>query len=188
MLRIWLLFFGGGVGSELLFYGGMATLAFGIIGMLASQELGRLAGYSLLVSSGTLLAAISRSDGAVTGAALFYLVASTLGIAAFFLLIELVQRAREPGADVLAVTAEAFGLGDEDEQEPEEQSGTEIPAVMALLGLSFVCCALLVAGLAAARRDSWRSSACSPRCSSRTRSPRARGRCSRCSRSPGLPP
>jgi len=146
VLRIWLLFFGGGVGGELLFYGGVATLAFGIIGMLASQELGRLAGYSLLVSSGTLLASISRSDGEVTGAALFYLVASTLGIAAFFLLIELVQRAREPGADVLAVTAEAFGL-DEDEQEPEEQPGTEIPAVMALLGLSFVCCALLVAGL-----------------------------------------
>jgi multicomponent K+:H+ antiporter subunit D len=147
VLRIWLLFFGGGVGSELLFYGGMATLVFGIIGMLASQELGRLAGYSLLVSSGTLLATISRSDGAVTGAALFYLVASTLGIAAFFLLIELVQRSREPGADVLAVTAEAFGLADEDEEAPEEQSGTEIPAVMALLGLSFVCCALLVAGL-----------------------------------------
>jgi NADH:ubiquinone oxidoreductase subunit 5 (subunit L)/multisubunit Na+/H+ antiporter MnhA subunit len=124
----------------------MATLAFGAIGMLASQELGRLAGYSLLVSSGTLLAAISRGDGAVTAAALFYLMASTLGIAAFFLLIELVQRAREPGAEILAVTAEAFGLGDDD-AEPEEQPGSVIPATMALLGLSFLCCALLVAGL-----------------------------------------
>src|SRR5688500_2197603 len=62
VLRLWLLLFGGGVGSELLFLGGMATLAFGAVGMLASQELGRLAGYCLLVSSGTLLAAISRGD------------------------------------------------------------------------------------------------------------------------------
>ena len=146
VLRLWLLLFGGGVGAELLYLGGMATLAFGAIGMLASQDLGRLAGHSLLVSSGTLLAAISRGDGAVTAAALFYLVASTLGIAAFFLLIELVQRAREPGADVLAVTAEAFGLADEN-AEPEERPGTVIPAAMALLGLSFLCCALIVASL-----------------------------------------
>jgi multicomponent K+:H+ antiporter subunit D len=146
VLRLWLLLFGGNVGAELLYIGGMATLAFGAVGMLASQELGRLAGYSLLVSSGTLLAAISRGDGAVTAAALFYLVASTLGIAAFFLLIELVQRAREPGADVLAVTAEAFGLTDED-AEPEEQPGFAIPATMALLGLSFLCCALVVSSL-----------------------------------------
>jgi len=123
----------------------MATLAFGIIGVLASQELGRLAGYSLLVSSGTLLTAIGIGNAAVTGAALYYLVVSTLGIAALFLLIELVQRSRGPGADMLAVTAEAFGL--EAEEEPEEEPGVAIPGTMALLGLSFGCCALLVAGL-----------------------------------------
>jgi multicomponent K+:H+ antiporter subunit D len=146
VLRLWLLFFGGGAGGELLLCGGIATLAFGLIGMLAAQELGRLAAYALLVSSGTLLAAISRNDGAVTAGAMLYLVASTLGVAALFLLIELVQRARAPGADVLAVTAEAFGLA-EDEAQPEEQAGAPIPATMALLGLSFLCCALLVAGL-----------------------------------------
>ena len=146
VLRLWLLFFGGGVGAELLIYGGMATLAWGLTGMLASQDLGRLAGFSLLVSSGTLLAAIGFGDAHATSAALYYLVASTLGIAAFFLLIELVQRAREPGADVLAVTAAAFGLAEE-ESEPEEEIGVAIPATMALLGLSFACCALLVAGL-----------------------------------------
>jgi len=145
VLRLWLLFFGAGVGGELLLYGGMATLAFGIIAVLASQELGRLAGYSLLVSSGTLLTAIGIGNAAVTGAALYYLVVSTLGIAALFLLIELVQRSRGPGADMLAVTAEAFGL--EAEEEPEEEPGVAIPGTMALLGLSFGCCALLVAGL-----------------------------------------
>jgi len=146
VLRLWLLLFGGSAGGELLFLAGIATLVYGSIGMLASQELGRLAGYSLVVSSGTLLALASRNDGALTGAALFYLVVSTLGTAAFFLLIELVGRARAPGADVLAVTAEAFGLGAE-EAEPEEQGGILIPAAKALLGGGFVGCALLVAGL-----------------------------------------
>jgi multicomponent K+:H+ antiporter subunit D len=146
VLRLWLLFFGSGAGGDLLLYGGMATLAFGVVGVLASQELGRLGGYSLLVTSGTLLAAIAFGDPAVTGAALYYLVVSTLGIAAFFLLIELVQRSRAPGADVLALTAEAFGLRDHD-AEPEEEAGVVIPATMAVLGLSFACCALLMAGL-----------------------------------------
>jgi multicomponent K+:H+ antiporter subunit D len=146
VLRLWLLLFGGDAGAELILYGGMATLAYGLIGMLASQDLGRLAGFSLLMSSGTLLAALGTGTPAATAAALYYLVVSTLGIGAFFLLIELVQRARGPGADVLAVTAEAFGDGDE-EAEPEPQAGVAIPAAMALLGLSFACCALLVAGL-----------------------------------------
>ena len=146
VLRLWLLFFDGGAGAELLLYGGMATIAYGLIGMLASQDLGRLAGFSLLVSSGTLLAAIAAGDALVTGAALYYMVVSTLGSAAFFLLIELVQRARAPGADVLAVTADAFGSADEG-LEPEQETGVLIPATMAFLGLSFACCALLAAGL-----------------------------------------
>ncbi len=145
VLRLWLLFFGGSEGGALLAWGGMATLAFAIAGVLAAQDLGRLAGYSLLASSGTLLAAIGLGSTAAVGAALYYLFASTLGIAAFFLLIELVQRSREPAADVLAVTAEAFGL--EAAEEPHEESGVAIPATMALLGLSFTACALLVAGL-----------------------------------------
>jgi multicomponent K+:H+ antiporter subunit D len=146
VLRLWLLFFGAGAGGEPLLLGGLVTLAFGLIGVLASQDLARLAGFSLLVSSGTLLAAIGLGDPAMTGAALYYLVVSTLGISAFYLLIELVERAREPGADILAVTAAAF-LDPEEDAEPEEEVGVVIPATMALLGLSFACCALLIAGL-----------------------------------------
>ena len=146
VLRLWLLLFGaGGFGGELLVSGGMATLAFGIIGVLASQELSRLAGFALVVSSGTLLAAIGVGDAAVTGAALYYLAVSTLGVGAFFLLVELVERSREPGADVLAVSAAYLAL--DDGEGPEEEVGVAIPATMALLGLSFVCCALLLAGL-----------------------------------------
>ena len=147
VLRIWLLVFGDGTGGELLVYGGMATLAFGVIGVLASQEMARVASYSLLVSSGTLLAAIGFGGPAVTAAALYYLVVSTLGIAALFLLIELLERAREPGADLVALTAEAFGLAAADEQEPEEEVGVVIPAAMALLGVAFACSALVIAGL-----------------------------------------
>ena len=146
VLRLWLLLFGGSDGAQLLVYGGMATLGFGVLGLLASQELPRMASFSLLVSSGTLIAAIGLGGADVTGAALYYLVVSTLGIGALFLLIELLERSRAPGADVLAVTAEAFGLVAE-EPEPEEEVGIVIPATMALLGFAFACSALLIAGL-----------------------------------------
>ena len=152
VLRMWLLVFrdaagvSAGFGGDWLVAGGMLTLAFGAIGVLASQDMPRLASYSLVVSAGTLLAAIGMSEAAVTAAALYYLVVSTLGVSAFFLLIELVERGRKPGADVLAVTAEAFGEADE-EIEPEEEVGTAIPGTIAVLGLAFACCALLVAGL-----------------------------------------
>ena len=144
VLRLWLLVFGGDAGAELLIYGGIATLVFGVAGVLASQHMGRLASFSLIVSSGTLLAVIGLGGATATAAALYYLVVSTLGIAGFFLLIELVERAREPGADVLSVTAQAFGLAGE---EAEADIGVAIPASRALLGLAFAFCALLIAGL-----------------------------------------
>jgi multicomponent K+:H+ antiporter subunit D len=81
----------------------------------------------------------------VTGAALFYLVSSTLGLGAFFLLIELVERGREAGADVLAVTRELYG--EEEELDGSQEVGIAIPATMALLGLAFIGCALVISGL-----------------------------------------
>ena len=154
VLRLWLLFFSpnsgasAGFGEQGLVIGGMLTLVFGLIGVLASQELPRLAGFSLLVSSGTLLAAVGAGNPAVTAAALYYLVVSTLGVSAFYLLIELIERGRAPGADVLAVTAEEFGdVEDEDDVKRSEEVGLAIPGTMAFLGLSFACCALLLAGL-----------------------------------------
>ncbi len=151
VLRTWLLFFGGdadgsgGFGASWLMAGGMATLAFGAIGMLASQDLRRLAGYSLLVSSGTLLAAIGVRDADMTGAALYYLVVSTLGVSALFLLTELMERGRAPGAEIIAVTMEAFGEDNDPDQ--REEIGIAIPATMAVLGVAFTCSALVIAGL-----------------------------------------
>jgi len=97
------------------------------------------------VSSGTLLAAIAIGSTPLTGAALYYLVVSTLALSALFLLVELVERGRGPGADLLAVTAEAFGAGEGEGEEVEV--GTAIPAATALLGLSFAACAIMLAGL-----------------------------------------
>ena len=133
-------------GWQVLFIGGLATISFGAIGVLASQALGRLAGYSVLVSSGTLLAAVGLSQNQVTAGALYYLVTSTLAISAFFLLIELIERGQDAFANVLAVTQEAFGEGEEDE-EMNLEVGVTIPGTLAILGISFSFCALLLAGL-----------------------------------------
>jgi multicomponent K+:H+ antiporter subunit D len=154
VLRLWLLLSGAETGTlaqfggDWLLVGGLATVAFGAIGSLASQDMARLASFSVLVSSGTVLAAIGMGGTDVTGGALYYLASSTLAIAAFFLLIELVERGREPGADVLAVTREAYGDDDSPEtDETEATIGIAVPATMGLLGLAFVGCALVIVGL-----------------------------------------
>lgn len=135
-----------GYGATLLLVGGLATIAFGMLGVLASQAMTRIASFSLLVSSGTLLAAVGLSDAQITGGALLYLVSSTLTISAFFLLIELIERGQNPGADVIAITAEALGE-EEDEEELEEEVGTRFAATPAVLGACFVGCVLLLTGL-----------------------------------------
>ncbi|GIK99196.1 MAG: monovalent cation/H+ antiporter subunit D [Alphaproteobacteria bacterium] len=153
LLRLSLLLFGDGAGpsaafgNEWLLYGGLATILFGMAGVLASQDTVRLVAYSVLVSSGTLLAAIGIDDATVTAGALFYLVSSALTISAFFLLVELVERGREAGADMLAVTREAFGDMDEPEEEEQEEVGIPVPGTMAVLAISFLLCGLLLAGL-----------------------------------------
>nr|WP_250808712.1 monovalent cation/H+ antiporter subunit D [Neorhizobium tomejilense] len=149
ILRLTMLLFGegpsAGFGADVLLYGGIATLIFGTIGVLASQALGRLAGFSVLVSSGTLLMVLGINDGAISSGALLYLVSSTLTISAFFMLIELVERGQDAGAIVLAVTMEAYG--DADDDEPEEGDGVTMPGTMAILGICFAACGILLSGL-----------------------------------------
>jgi multicomponent K+:H+ antiporter subunit D len=146
IVRVWLVVFAGEPGAQFLAVGGLATLAYGTLGMVSSQDLGRMASFSLVISSGTLLAACGLGGTHATGAAIYYLFASTLGVAALFLLVELVDRVRGPGADILAVTADAFGLAGA-ENGVDETEGVAIPAPMAVLGIAFAGAALLVAGL-----------------------------------------
>ncbi|WP_029074724.1 monovalent cation/H+ antiporter subunit D [Kaistia adipata] len=152
LLRLSPLLFGveagpsSGFGDSWLLVGGMATIAFGAIGVMASQAKGRLAGYYILVSSGTMLAAIGIANVSATAGALYYMVSSTLAISAFFLLIELIDRVQDPSAGVLAITLDAYGE-DLEEEETEEEIGVAIPATLAILGLCFAACGLLLAGL-----------------------------------------
>lgn len=149
VLRVWLAVFGdeagslSGFGFAALTVGGMATLLFGAIGMLASQDGGRMAGFGAIISSGTLLAVIGHSGGAVLASGLYYLLGSTLAMAAFMLLIELTERIRPPGAALLAITMEAFAI----EDKPEDPVGVGIPGTLAFLGLSFATCALVITGM-----------------------------------------
>ncbi|MGA1856054.1 monovalent cation/H+ antiporter subunit D [Azospirillum sp. 11R-A] len=156
VLRLWLLVFGEGAGASsgfggtVLLIGGLLTIGFGCIAVLATQNMARLAGATVLVSSGTLLAAIGAGQMAVTGGVLFYLTSSVMAVAGFFLLVELVERGRGVGADVLAVTREAFGEGDDEDADDGGGgggAGVPIPATMAILGIGFMSSALLLAGL-----------------------------------------
>jgi multicomponent K+:H+ antiporter subunit D len=80
--------------GPILFYLGLATLASGTIGMLATQHLKRLVSYSVIVSSGLLLAALGLGNEALTAPVLFYLVTSVLTSAAFFMLTGMTDRTR----------------------------------------------------------------------------------------------
>ena len=154
LLRVYLLLFGtevgwaGTFGEEGLLFGGIATVAYGTIGVLAARTLSRVAGFCVIISSGTLLASIGAGEGTSLSPILFYMVSSTLGLSAFYLLLELVER-REAEANIQAIVEPVF----EDEYtgtiaEPEEEEvGIVIPATIALLGGAFAFCALLLAGL-----------------------------------------
>ena len=138
-----------------LFYGGTATVAYGVIGMLAAQHLGRLVAYSVVASSGLLLMGLGLRNEALTAPILFYLTSSVLATAAFFMLNGLTERMRlrpmNDAADTAPlpdVTYVGFGVKEPaDPHSPSDEVGVAIPAAMAFLGLAFVCCVLLVAGL-----------------------------------------
>ncbi|CAP42914.1 putative pH adaptation potassium efflux protein [Bordetella petrii] len=131
-----------------MFAAGLGTLVFGAVGLLATQQLEQMVGYCVIISAGTLLTALGMPGVTLTGPALFYLLSSVLTTGAFFLLVELVERTRTFGANVLAVTMDMFDLDDpETPNRSDDVVGVAIPAAMAFLGLAFVACALLVTGL-----------------------------------------
>jgi multicomponent K+:H+ antiporter subunit D len=156
ILRLSFLMFGAGAGAsagfggQVVIAGGMATVAFGFLGVLASQGLGRMAAHLVLVSSGTVLAAagfvLAGGSAQILAAALFYLLSSTLAISALFLLIEPMSREDGGIAALLALTSDAYGL-DEREEDRQPEVGLAIPGTRALLGLSFSACVLALAGL-----------------------------------------
>ncbi|MBL8581205.1 MAG: monovalent cation/H+ antiporter subunit D, partial [Rhizobiaceae bacterium] len=148
LLRLALLLPGDGAafGAVVIFTGGVATLAFACVGVLASQSMKRASAYFVLMSSGTLLATFGISVPASTAGALFYLVSSTLAVSAFFMLVELLEREQDITAGVLAVTQEAFG-GSEEVEEAEQEVGRMMPGAVAVLGIGFSLLAMILVGL-----------------------------------------
>lgn len=148
LLRLALLLPGDGAafGSILIFLGGVATLVFASLGILASQSMRRANGYFILMSSGTLLATFGISQPASTAGALFYLLSSTIAVSAFFLIVELIEREQDMASDVLAVTMEAYG-DDVDDEEHEEELGQLMPGALAVLGIAFSILAIVLIGL-----------------------------------------
>ena len=165
VLRVWTLLFPQDAGVSALYGGpvlvglGLLTLAFGIVGVVATQHLGRMAAFCAILSSGTLLAALGFGAPAVTGGALYYTLGSTLAISAFFLLVELIDRTREveerplyvgelDSEDPFAYPVDLMPVRDVNLDDDEQALiGRSIPAAMAFLGLAFIVCALTIAGL-----------------------------------------
>ncbi|EZP32410.1 monovalent cation/H+ antiporter subunit D [Pseudomonas sp. RIT288] len=162
LLRLWTLLFSGQAGASAFFggdwliYGGMATIACAALAILAAQRLERMASLSILVSAGILLSAVGFAQPNLIGAALFYLVSSTLALSALFLLAELIERSRSANEIPLEDESELLPRPQESLQPPkginldDEQKavvGQVIPWTMAFLGLSFIACALLIIGM-----------------------------------------
>jgi multicomponent K+:H+ antiporter subunit D len=163
LLRLWTLLFAPDAGSSAAFGQsaliaiGLATLFAGALGIVGTQRLSNLAGFSVLVSAGTLIAAIGLGEPAVWAGALYYLLSSTLAVSAFFLLIDMIERWRNAGLSVAPheqagnapFLAEDLRVLDDVNLDDEAQAlyGRAIPAGVAFLGLSFIGCTLLLAGL-----------------------------------------
>ncbi|WP_426141937.1 monovalent cation/H+ antiporter subunit D [Pseudomonas sp. DWP3-1-2] len=162
LLRLWTLLFSGQAGASALFggdwliYGGMATIFTAAVSIIGAQRLERMAGLSILVSAGILLAAIGFAQPSLTAGALFYLVSSTLALSALFLLAELIERSRsaneiplDDDVDQLPRTMESLhpppGTNLDDQQ--KALVGQVIPMTVAFLGLSFIVSALLIIGM-----------------------------------------
>lgn len=135
-------------GGAWMFPAGIATLAFGTLGMLASTDARRITAYAVITSSGTLFAALGMPGATLTGPALYYLLSSVAALAALFLLLELIERSQPFGADVLAISQEAFETEETDVAGLSEQVvGEPLPVALSFLGLSFFACALIIVGL-----------------------------------------
>jgi len=81
---------------------GLATIALAAVGSLAARSLRRLIGYLVIASAGTLLLALGLGSRATVGAALFYLVNSSLVVAVLYLLADRIGEQRGEHGDLLA--------------------------------------------------------------------------------------
>lgn len=79
----------------------LITVVLGSLGALSARELRRMQGYLLIASVGVMLGAIGLFSTDAVAAGLYYMVHSTLAMAAMFLLADLVARHRGDRDDLL---------------------------------------------------------------------------------------
>ncbi|MEH8018871.1 monovalent cation/H+ antiporter subunit D [Rheinheimera muenzenbergensis] len=133
LLRVYTTIFGdtagelSGIADNWLLIAGLATIALGAVGVLASPDFRRLVANLVLVSVGTLVALVALNTPQSAAAALYYTVHSTLVTGALFLVADLIASQRGKAADRLV-------------------SGRRV-AQPVLLGVMFMLAALSVAGL-----------------------------------------
>jgi multicomponent K+:H+ antiporter subunit D len=133
LIRVFGLLFGAsagalsGYGETLLWWGGLITMLLATVMVLAAVDLKRLAAALVLLSAGTLLAALGSGDAQVKAAALLYAIHSSWIGAVWYLLSD--QIARQRG-----------GVGDRLVPGPKMQHAP-------LLGWLFALSALVVIGM-----------------------------------------
>ncbi|ATC94077.1 monovalent cation/H+ antiporter subunit D [Pseudoalteromonas tunicata] len=107
MFRVYTVIFGAYAGSldnmaaQWLWPLAIITIFVGALGVLASQDFRRLVANLVVVSVGTLVAAVAMHSVMATAAALYYIIHSTVLVAALFLLAELIGLQRGKTADRL---------------------------------------------------------------------------------------
>jgi multicomponent K+:H+ antiporter subunit D len=89
------------LGQEVLFALGVATIAVAAIGCGAARRLGSLAAFLVMLSAGTLMAAVSTGSGATLPGALYYAAHSTFAGALLFLLADAIGHQRGTTGDAL---------------------------------------------------------------------------------------
>ncbi len=105
ILRVYTLVFGdnagelANLGMDWLFPLALITLAMGVIGAIGAANLRTLIAWQVIISVGTLLAAISLGTEAGISAALFYLLNTTWVVGGLFLVADLVARQRGTVSD-----------------------------------------------------------------------------------------
>jgi multicomponent K+:H+ antiporter subunit D len=154
LIRLGFLVFGSGAGAsagfgaDIMLAGGLATVAFGMLGILASREMERVAAFLVMVSSGTVIAAasvvIAGGPMPVLSAALFYMLGSTLAISAAFLLVEPMRRL---GGEADIITEEHADDYDDPDDDPRPEVGLAFPGTVTLLGLAFAVTMIASAGV-----------------------------------------
>ena len=107
IIRVHAVMFGAGAGAaagvaaDWLLPLALLTGALGVLGVLAAHSMSRLVAYLTVASVGTILAGVGLFSTAALSASLYYMLHSTVIVAALFLLVELIAAQRGDVADRL---------------------------------------------------------------------------------------